>query len=146
MKDQPRLLMNLVLLALLWNVFQPPGCIEPIIVVDDAPIPHPGFRVMIVEETEDRDNLPVEQMRALTSMIWREYCETHCVKVDGVAEYRVFEANHDLSQESELWQAAFARPRESLPWILISNGKTGTEQPYPADLEAKMALLKQYTP
>lgn len=146
MKTKPDWVLNAILVILLWNVIQPPGCVQPIIDPDPAPIPAPGFRVLVVEETEERQNLPQDQLNALMSTTWREYCDQHCVKVDNVPEYRVFDQNQDMEHESDIWKAAMARPRTQLPWIIVSNGKTGVEKPYPANLDEKMALLRQYTP
>lgn len=113
---------------------------------DKPPIAAAGFRVLIVYETGDLPKYPPAQQAVFYSDDVRSYLRTHCaVGLDGkTAEARVFDQNTPMANESKLWQDAMARPRKSLPWIVVSNGKTGTEEPLPANVADAMALLRKY--
>lgn len=130
----------------------PPGPTPP----DPAPpIPGAGFRVLIVTETKDLSTLPSAQVQAMTAKEVTDYLDSHCIVDNGQPEYRRFDKDIDLSKESSVWQDAMNRvlnkdqrhPESkytSLPWILITNGKTGYEGPLPVNKDALMTLLKQY--
>lgn len=114
-----------------------------------APIPAEGFRVLIIEETGDRYKLSPGQLEALNSTLARDYMNSRCAKgVDGkTPEWRIWDDDftaQDLSRESKLWQDAYARPDGPLPWIVVSNGKSGTEQELPKSEADLINLLKQY--
>lgn len=110
---------------------------------DKVPIKEPGLRIMIVYESRDV-NRPSVQGTIMFSTTLREYARTHCVTVNRNPEFRLFDKDVSLTGESKIWQDAMARPRQSLPWLLISNGKAGYEGPLPATLDATMALVKKY--
>jgi hypothetical protein len=50
-----------------------------------------------------------------------------------------FPENCDL-----VWCKALKRPMESLPWIIISNGKTGYEGPLPKTTDELIELVDKY--
>lgn len=108
------------------------------------PIPGVGFRVLIVTETKDLSTLPSAQVQAMTAKEVRDYLDSHTVKEGNQPEYRIFDQNIDLSKASQVWKDAMARPRQALPWIVVTNGKTGFEGPLPANKDALMTLLKTY--
>ena len=114
--------------------------------VDPAPIPDPGFRVLVVLESSDRMKLPAGQLASISSAEFDSYIREKCAKgPDGkTPERRIWDKDVGVSQESIIWQNAFKRPRSSLPWIVVSNGKTGYEGPLPATHSEIMALLKKY--
>ncbi len=106
----------------------------------------PGCKVLIVYETTELGKMPRGQSEALKDGAIRDYLNKKCVKgPDGkTAQWRIWDQNVDTSAESPLWKAVMARPRKSLPWLVVSNGKTGWEGPLPPDAAATMALLKKY--
>ena len=107
----------------------------------EAPIPEPGFRVLIVYETADLANLP----RWLADGDFRGYLDSHCVKGDkGVPEYRIVDPQIDVSHANLLWAKALGRKRDSLPWLIVSNGKTGFEGPLPKTKSETLAVLAKY--
>lgn len=114
--------------------------------VDPAPIPADGNRVLIVYETADLTNYPAAQTNVLYAKQVRDYLRSKCVVgPDGkTREWRIYDKDLDLSGESPLWRDAMKRDRKSLPWIVISTGKTGYEGPLPADVPSTLALLKKY--
>jgi hypothetical protein len=114
--------------------------------VTPAPIPVDGFRVMIVYETKDLGIYPGPQNAIFFSNKVRTYLDTKCVVgPDGkTREWRQYDKDVDMKNESQLWKDAFARPRGKLPWIVVSNGKTGFEGPLPADVDSTIRLLDKY--
>jgi hypothetical protein len=111
----------------------PPGPNPP-------PISDPGFRVLMVVKS------PKDAPDSVKDPKVRSYLESHCVMgPDGhTKEWRIWDNSVDASGDSKLWQQAFARKRDVLPWILISDGKTGYEGPLPEKTDPLLALLKQY--
>jgi len=110
---------------------------------DNAPIPVAGLRVLIVHETMDT-NLTKEQQVAIYGKTLRDYLRSKCVKVDDVPEARIWDKDVDTTNASKLWQDVMKRERKSLPWIVVSNGKTGFEGPLPKDTEEIMNLIKKF--
>ncbi|MBX7106371.1 MAG: hypothetical protein K1X57_19995 [Gemmataceae bacterium] len=110
-----------------------------------APIPQAGFRVAIIEESSERPRLPAKQLAILFSPKVRDYLNDKCVTgPGGTKEWRIFDKDSSMANESPIWQAVMQRPRRSVPWIVISNGTTGTEEPLPPDEESVLALLRKY--
>ncbi len=109
-----------------------------------APIPVAGFRVLIVYESSQA--LPSKQQAILTSATVIDYLDKKCVPTpDGNKRgWYIVDKDTSFKNESKTWQDAMARPRRSIPWILISDGKTGTEEPLPATVEDTISLLKKY--
>lgn len=105
-----------------------------------APIPVPGFRVLVVYDSK----LGVPQQT--TAKAVRDYAAAHCIKGpdNKTAEYRVLDAETDVSNMTDLWKTAMTRNRASLPWIVVSNGKQGFEGPLPPTTDDTLKLLKKY--
>ena len=59
-------------------------------------------------------------------------------------EYRIWDKNIVLSNESAIWKNVMARPHPTMPWIVISNGVTGFEGPLPQNTFDTIALIKHY--
>ncbi len=106
----------------------------------DAPIKEPGFRVLISYDSA----LGVPDM--VNAKVVRDYLFKNCVRsADGkTVEYRIWDITVPITNAPKLWQDAFARPKKSIPWILISNGKTGYEGLLPTTTEELLTLLKKY--
>lgn len=118
---------------------QPPGPQPP----GPGPIPQPGLRVLFVLESKDLALLPSAQNQMLSSKAVTDYLNSHCVKENGHPEWRRYDPSTE--GETEVWKAAMARPRASVPWIVIGNGKdSGYEGPLPANKDALLTLLKTY--
>lgn len=115
-----------------------------------APIPEPGFRVLIRYQDTDLINYTAGQRAAIqSSKEIRDYLESHCVagpSANGWKEYRIYDddVKDKMSGESTIWQNAMKRPAKSLPWLVISDGKTGYEGELPKDFDETMKLLKKY--
>lgn len=111
-----------------------------------APIPEAGFRVLIVYETADLNNYPPEQRLIFTSGVVMDWLNANCVMgPDGMTpERRILDKDADMAPASPIWQAAMKRPRTSLPWLIVSDGKKGYEGPLPKNTDELMTLLKKY--
>lgn len=112
---------------------------------EPAPIPVAGFRVLIIEESAERSKLPVGQLAIILGESTREYLKANCTREDDGGEaFRIYDQHTDVSDDYPVWKTAMERPRESLPWVIISNGKTGFEGPLPATPEEFISLCEKY--
>jgi hypothetical protein len=112
-----------------------------------APIPDAGLRVFIFEETADRDKLQPGQREALLADgpgSVRDYARTHCVKIGNQPEFRLIDKDQDLTRDTVAVQLAGKLPRTSLPWLIVSNGKSGQSIPLPATAAETLAILKKF--
>lgn len=119
-----------------------------------APIPEPGLRVLIIEEVNNRSSLPRTQLTLLTSTSFRKFLNESCVKANipnPVPEWRLFDKDSSLDNESSLWKKAFQRfhnttitPSPTVPWLIVSNGKKGFEGPLPKTEDETITLIKKY--
>jgi hypothetical protein len=117
---------------------QPPGPTP-----GPAPIPEAGFRALIIFESGDATKLPPAQQNILYGKAVREYLNAKCAaEPDGTKAYRIYDQNIDASGESKIWQDAMKRPRQSVPWLIVSNGKAGFEGPLPATVDDFMKIIK----
>lgn len=108
-------------------------------------VPGDNFRVLIVEETAERDKLPKAQQDIFASTAIRAYEKNHCVKGEnGDTGYRVTDKDDDVSNDSAWVKDAMALPRTGLPFIVISNGKSYTGSMLPPTEAETLALLKKY--
>jgi hypothetical protein len=112
-----------------------------------APIPAQGLHVLVVLSTADISGLPSAQAQALTDSSVRSYLNSTCpAGADGkTKEWRIWDRSVDPTNESKLWQDAFALAKDkTLPCIVVSNGTTGEVSPLPADSASLLTLLKKY--
>jgi hypothetical protein len=111
-----------------------------------APIPEAGFRVLMVYETATVGELPKEQSSVLFSKKVRDYLDQKCVvgSDNKTKEWRIWDKDVDASGAGAVWAKAMNRDRKSIPWIVISNGKTGFEGPLPGTVDETIKLLKKY--
>lgn len=116
---------------------------------DDAPIPAPGLRVLIVYDGAEAAvaKLSPGHQEIIFGAPFREYLQAHCAKgPDGkTAEYRIWKATTAADSDNRLWATAFARKRDSLPWLVVSNGVGGFEGPLPKDAAEAKELVGRYT-
>ena len=113
---------------------------------DEAPIPDAGFRVVVIYETAEIQTLPRGQQLIIRSQVVRDYLNTNCVKgADGTPEWRFVDDDTEWTTESPISKAT-KRPRDSIPWLIVSNGKTGYEGPLPATVDEFLALIGKYAP
>jgi hypothetical protein len=97
-----------------------------------------------MEETADRGNLSREQREILDSPTIQLWLNTNCPN-----RWRILDDDIpavELARSSKVWQDAFAvaKKGDKLPWIVISNGKKGTSEVLPANVQSTLELLDKY--
>lgn len=136
-----RLMHVLIVVALLWAYLPAPGP-APGPTPDVQPITE-GVAVLIVEETADRQNLPESQLQIFRGTELRRWMD------DNKVAHRMWDQDlngDDLKHEDKGWQDAMSQPRQAVPWIYISNGKTGFSGPLPQTVDATKDLVGRYLP
>lgn len=127
------------------NAPQPPPDDDTVPIPQPEPTPTVGkLRVVIIEEVSQRPSLPSSQQAVLLDKSIRDYMKTHCElnPKDNTPEFRL--VDKDLTPDEEWLKKAFSEQRSSLPWIVLSNGKTGFSGPLPLTAEETLNLLKKY--
>lgn len=109
-----------------------------------SPFAADGLHVMIVYESED--NLPPAQQSIIFGKEFRDYLNVNCVVgPDGKTKaWQIWDKDVDSASAPKVYRDAFARPRKSIPWIIVGDGKTGYEGALPATVEATIKLIDQY--
>lgn len=139
-----RLLFPLLLLAVLSGCPLPAPGPGPGPTPDDAPFPAQGLHVLIVHETKDAARLPAGQRTILWSQASREFLDSKCALDGKTRAWRIYDPDVDLTHEAQVWRDAMAVPRQSLPWLCLSNGRTGYSGPLPADVAAFQTIVSQH--
>lgn len=123
----------------------PPGPVPPGPAPTPAPIAGEGFRALILYDTKNLSQLPTAQQDILFSADIRTYLNTKAAKgPSGLPDWIIWDAGIDASNDSKAFQDALKLPRSQLPWIIISDGKTGFSGPLPATAEEALKLLQKY--
>lgn len=140
--------LSLIILGITLCVLSmtPKGCNFPfpIPIVNPIPVAEKGLRILIVEEAQERRNLPPGQLAIFTSDELKKYATEHCAKVNNVPEFRVFDKDTKLDEESEVWKTMMKVERKSLPWLCVTNGSRGYSGPLPTTLADTMTIIKKY--
>lgn len=105
-----------------------------------APIPLAGFRVLVVYESSVANST----LAIVSAKPVFDYLMAKCAKDGASAEWRVFDKDVKLDNAKQHWKDAMARPRTTIPWVIISNGVSGYEGPLPKTADETLALLKKY--
>lgn len=116
--------------------------------VPDAPIPTAGLHVLIVFDSMKAQTYPAAQAGIFTSAPLHQYLDQNTPKEGMSHGWRIWpsDTNYDADENAKQWGDAMKRKRDSLPWIIVSNGKTGFEGPLPGNVDDTMALIKKYAP
>jgi hypothetical protein len=134
---------------------RPPGPnpvdpVNPVDPIDVTPIDVPGNRMLIVYESGERSKYPAEQSLILNSGVLAEYLDETCTKAsDGHPEWRIWDKDVKLSDVDgplveQVWVDAMKLPRDSLPWLIVTNGTTGFSGALPQSEAETMQLLRKY--
>jgi hypothetical protein len=103
-----------------------------------APIATDRLSVMVVEDVNHRDDIPASQVTALLSTQLRKAIQ------DKSGRFRMLDAATDVTNEESWVKECMALPRQSLPWVYISNGRTGYSGPVPATEQAFLELIAKH--
>lgn len=122
---------------------RPPPDVDP--TPSAAPIPANGLHVLAV--FDDKRPVPEDVASVIYGETVRGVLDSKCAKFsDGRPAYRIWGSSTQVvGKGEELWATAFARPRTSVPWLIVSNGKSGYEGPMPRtdkDGTAEQKVLK----
>jgi hypothetical protein len=98
-----------------------------------APIPLAGFRVAVIfEQNGAAAVLTKQQYNELYGAEVAAYLNAKCAKdAKGQPDWRIWNKDTPLATAPKIWQDVMARPRDNLPWIVISDGVSGFEGPLP---------------
>lgn len=121
---------------------QPPVPPQP----PQPPVPPPstdpfgtqGFKVLIVLEKQEQHLLTSGQVAGIFGSTTEEY-----IKGKG-GEFAILDKDNTAATLPKAWQDVMKRPRASMPWVVIGNGKTGFEGPVPKASAEFHDLLKKY--
>lgn len=117
---------------------------------DPPPIPNvTGLHVMIVYD--EVEQLPTSQQRILYGPEFETWLNANLPKgPDGEPTRRMYPDATDVSGDEEKWKTAFnLAPKDDLsklPWLILSNGKTGYSGPLPLTIEETIKLAEKYVP
>jgi hypothetical protein len=117
----------------------PPGPVPPEPQPDAAPFPADGLHVLIVYETAKVGDLTAEQRAIILGTDVRGALDAAAPK-----RYRIYDQDADLQFVPQVWKDAMAVPRQSLPWLAISNGKTGFSGPLTMTAAEFRKMLEEY--
>lgn len=117
-----------------------PGPIPP------SPIPDKGLRVLFIYKATELGKLTQAQANILASTDIRTYLRSKCAMGpdNQTPEYRFWDLDKPPDNDSPAMGKLLARPRKSVPWVVISTGTAGYEGPLPATIADTMALLQKY--
>ena len=118
---------------------------KPDDVLPDDPNADGVKRVLIVYESDDRGDYPQSQSLIFSSTDFREWLKSKVsVSSDGNLQFRIYDKDADMSTVPDEWRAAMAVERESLPWIIVSNGKSYYAGKLPETIAETQALIERY--
>ncbi len=129
---------------------KPPEPVPPDPGPSPAPIPLAGLRVLVVYESAEASKLAAGHQGVIYGKATRDYLNSKCVvgPDQKTKEWRIYDSNVVLDAEVAPWKAAMQRakahPSFRVPWLLVSNGKSGYEGPLPETPEKMIALVKRY--
>lgn len=112
----------------------------------DIPLPGDGLRVLILYESKDLSTYPATQLSVMNGKTVRDWLDANCAAGAGNRrEWNIWDADQDASAMGKIWVDAMARKRDSLPWLIASNGRQAVEIPLPktpAEFIEKVKVLK----
>lgn len=111
---------------------------------DGAPIEGEGFRVLFIAETGEEMTKDIQE--AFYSPDVLSFLNSVCIKVNDTPDFRRVDPDTQFTDPNHRFAKALARPRTSLPWIIISNGTTGYEGPFPGGKSATLELIRSFVP
>ena len=124
----------------------PPGPEPPNPPSPPIPVPAEGLRVLFIFESSA--NMTRQQLAVLSSADVRSFLNRTCTKSpSGLAEWRSWDKDIDVSNESATWQAIWASTKPklgTLPQVVIFQGQQGWTYSLPDDVAGLMTLLQKH--
>lgn len=111
---------------------------------DGAPIAGEGLRVLFIHESSEALAPELQQVFFGTEV--RSYLTANAIKVEGTPDWRILDKDVKFTDPNHRFARAMARTRSSIPWLIISNGTTGYEGPFPGGVAETLELLKAFSP
>lgn len=113
------------------------------------PIAGDGVKVMIVWDRVGYDSLPLSQKTLLSSAPLMEFMnKVTATEPSGMKRWwRIWANDEDVTGDLKEWRDAYEGAKKSnkpLPLILISNGKTGTVESLPLNIEKTIDLITKW--
>lgn len=137
--------MLLVAAALIWAAFHaaPTPDVEPkpdpVPVVVEPLIPGDGPRLLIVTESDDWRGMPASQVSIKTSGLIDDW-----LAANG-GQKRVWDQHQDVEAADASWRKGMAACADTLPRIVVSNGKNGGYcGPLPQTVADVLKLLEEH--
>lgn len=123
-----------------------PTPVDPVVPIPVDPVvpvvPTGKLQIVIIEDPGM--TLPSSQVAAKDGQALRDYAASHCSKTDGAPDIRKLSIRQDVSTQPEWVKKAFAEPRSSVPFLVVSNGTAGAALPFPLTIEETLTILKKY--
>lgn len=108
-----------------------------------------GLRVLIVFQDTELTTLQKTSPGTYDAMYSEDvykYVASKAVKgPNGAPDFRIWDADVVLHESvADHWRKAWSKPRKSLPWVYIGNGRKGYSGPMPDSKEKFLTLLRKY--
>lgn len=99
----------------------------------DIPFPGvSGLHVLIIYESGDLSKYSSGIQSVMFGKKTREWMDANCTMLAGGRKaWNIWDKDVDASGMGQGWVDALKRRRDSLPWLIASNGKTAIEIPLP---------------
>lgn len=101
-----------------------------------APFPADKLCVLIVTESSKPNTVTREQLVQINSTAARALV--------GMENFKVYDPDSSPELDMQWALDALAVPRTSIPWLYVSNGRSGYSGPLPANEAALLELLKKH--
>ena len=104
-----------------------------------------GLQAVVIYETNPDVQMPPKQAAILSSPIVRGWLTDNAAKdAGGQPMWRFLDDDSEFADPANPIAAALQRPREGLPWLIVTNDGTGFEGPLPENVDDMMELLEKY--
>jgi hypothetical protein len=126
-----------------WIYAQSHGLLPvlPTPVIDSGVPEAPALSVLIIEDVDNRSQLSREQLELITGTRLKDWLQQQAPN-----RWRCWDQEQmtKVDWEDSWFLDALDLPRETLPWIIIANGKQGYSGPLPDNFEKTVSLIGGY--
>lgn len=105
-----------------------------------SPVTDKGFKVLVVEETAELQNLPPGQREAIMSEApgsLKAYAKTN-------GEWRRLDKDSDPSKDLPWVREAMSLAKPPYPWLFVAKDGRASVGPLPTEIGETMAIAKRY--